>query len=301
VESYAGRYTQIPPHLEINITNSCNAHCVMCPPAVHMGKDIMSKELYEKIVSQAVEMGIGKLTLVGGEPLLDKNIYDKIRFAKTQGIRFVHMFTNGAALNEKNGEALLQTGLDSLTISIDSPFKEEYEQIRLGLNFDKVYANIVRFWEMKQAKKQAYPIVRINMVEMSINEQSKAAFIKRFSPFADIVEVIPAHNFGGNEEIADRNFTPDYLKERSEHRFACNLLFSKIVIDANGYVKKCSIDYASHATFGDTNRHDLADIWKNEKFTSLRKRMLQGIFNEPGCKDCNHIQSWWIDAYSEAD
>lgn len=297
----AERYRRIPPHLEINITNACNAHCIMCPPVIHMGKDFIEQKLYEKIITEASEMGIRKLTLAGGEPLLDKRIFDKIRLAKAKNFRFVHMFTNGAALNETNGIKLIESELDSLTISIDSPLKEEYEKIRIGLKFDKVYGNIRQFWQIKQDMGHKNPIIRINMVEMSINQKSKDILIRKFSPYADIVEVIPAHNFGGNDNLSDRDFTPDYLKKRRNYRFPCNLLFSKIVIDAKGLVKKCSIDYADHAIYGDTRKDTLCTIWNNALFVNLRIRMLRGQFDEPGCKNCNHIQSWWIDAYSEVE
>ncbi|MBN1992346.1 MAG: radical SAM protein [Anaerolineae bacterium] len=291
VERKARQYMRVPPFIEMTITDACNARCIMCPPEVHLGKTIMAQELFERICLEAEALGIRKMIITGGEPLLDRNIFDKIRFAKAHGFTYVHMFTNGSLMNEKIARKIIATGLDSLTWSIDSARKEEYEQIRINLKFDQVIANIRRFMEIRQEMGWQTPLTRVNMVTLSENQDSRREFRKFFGKFVDIVEIIDSHNFAGSQT----NLTTDAAHEYHQTtRYPCHLLFSKAVVFSNGFLKKCSIDYATHAIIGDLKKQSLQEILQSKRMLSLKEAHLKQEFNEPGCDICTYKESWWV-------
>ncbi|MEW6327159.1 MAG: radical SAM protein [Thermodesulfobacteriota bacterium] len=279
-----------------NSGNKCNSQCIMCSSVVHMGTDVMSFELFKKVCDEARIMEIEKMVITGGEPLLDRGLIEKIRYAKSIGFTYIHMFTNGSLLNEVNSSDIIDSGLDSLTISVDSAIKEEYEAIRVGLKYDNLIQNIRRFCNIRKEKQSNKPLLRINMVALAQNKNSRALFIKTFAPYADIVEIVQSHNFAS---IFSGSSYYESIDEHPRHRYPCNLMFSKLVVDADGTVRKCSIDYDKRASLGNVTDQSLYEIWSSERFNNLRKRMLDYDFSEPGCNACTHCQSWWIDAYAK--
>ncbi len=296
IRKRACQYTQKPPVIEITLTNMCNSRCIMCPPIVHSGKDIMSFELFKKICDESRNMGIEKMDITGGEPLLDNGIFEKVKYAKKIGFRYIHMFTNGSLLNEANSLDIIKSGVDSLTISIDSPIKEEYEAVRIGLKYDKLIQNVHRFWRLREEQKSSTPLIRINMVALIQNESSRKLFLKTFKPYGDIVEIIQSHNFGGT--IND-SLHFESLKEHPKYRYPCHLMFSKLVVHADGTILKCGIDCDKRAHLGNLNKQSIEEIWFSERFNNLRKKMLNYDFSELGCDICTHCQSWWIDSYAK--
>jgi radical SAM protein with 4Fe4S-binding SPASM domain len=289
IEIKAEKYFRVPPFLEITLTDICNSRCIMCPPEVWGGKRLMPRELYEKIVLQAEELGIRKMILTGGEPLVDKRIHEKIRFAKDHGFFYVHMFTNGELLVEKRARELLASGLDSLTISVDSAIPAEYERIRVGLHFDKVSDNIRRFVALRREARLETPIVRVNMVALPENEDSREEFIRVFGEIADIAEIMDSHNWaGGTSAFGSHEYS-------QQTRFPCHLLFQKVVVDPYGFVKKCSIDNLPSAKLADLNQVPLKEALQSGRLADVKRRMLNYDFTIEVCRDCNHKESWWVD------
>lgn len=289
IEIKSSKYLTRPPFLEIMVTDICNASCIMCRLEVYGGKTIMPDELYERIILQAEEMGIQKMILTGGEPFIDKRIFHKIRFSKGHGFKYVHMFTNGELLSEEHSRQIIESGLDSLTISMDSAIKEEYERVRTKLHFDKVVGNIQRLIKLKQELAIASPLVRINMVALPENKRSRDKFIRFFGNLADIAEIMDSHNWAG--ETAP--YGGDEYQQVS--RFPCHLLFQKAVVDPSGILKKCSIDYTNSAKMSDLNHISLREALTYGCITEIKKRMLLYDFSIPGCTSCNHKESWWVD------
>ena len=287
----ARRFMMTPPRLEITLTDACNSRCVMCPPEVHLGNTIMDHELFQRIVCQAEEIGVRRMIITGGEPLLDKRLEEKILFAKAHNFDYVHMFTNGSIMGEKRGRSVIQTSLDSLTWSIDSSRKEEYERIRIGLDFDSVIANLRRFFAIRKEMGFGKPLTRVNMVTLPQNLESRREFREFFGAFVDVVEVVDSHNFAGSKADIVTNRCLEYTQKA---RYPCHLMFDKIVVSPHGKVNKCSIDYAAHAVMGDLNEQSLKEVVYSDHFLRIKKNHLKYDFTDPGCLDCTHKQSWWI-------
>lgn len=286
----AERWIKKPPFLEITVTDICNSACSMCPPAVHSGNSIMSNDLFFDIVLQARELGIRKLILTGGEPLLDPAISEKIAFAKSNLFLHVHMFTNGSLLTKNLATDLMKAGLDSLTISIDSFDRKEFETIRVGLSFEKVMEAVRNFRNWRTEAGFSLPLLRLNRLNLPENSSSVNHFRTNAGQYADIVELIDAHNFADptlNQNLAGKLY-------HNATRYPCNLLFQKISISPKGFYRKCSIDYSECSYFASAKDVMISDIL-DTRFYDLKRKFLREDYSEPGCLNCTHNQSWWID------
>jgi len=122
-------------YLRISITDRCNLRCVYC-----MGEEgieqlkhenILSYEDILKVVRAGAELGISKIRITGGEPLVRRGVVDLIkRIAATPGINDLAMTTNGILLG-KYARELKKAGLKRVNISLDSIQPEKYNNIKL--------------------------------------------------------------------------------------------------------------------------------------------------------------------------
>ena len=119
-------------YMRISITDRCNLRCRYCMPdgitQVAMS-EILTYEEIRKVCMFAAELGIRKIKITGGEPLVRKGCVDLIQMIKEiPGIIQVTMTTNGVLLKE-NLEALKRAGLDGINISLDTLDYEKYYKI----------------------------------------------------------------------------------------------------------------------------------------------------------------------------
>lgn len=126
------RYGRKIDYLRVSVTDRCNLRCRYCMPEgiglVPM-KDILTYEEILDVVRAAAGLGITKLKVTGGEPLVRPGCPDLIRRMKQiPGIEQVTMTTNGVLLKQYLPE-LMEAGLDAVNISIDSLRKDRYAQI----------------------------------------------------------------------------------------------------------------------------------------------------------------------------
>src|SRR6185369_11197301 len=96
------RARHLPDIIQIESTNLCNAKCVFCPrDEMHRRQGVMDFDLYRKVVDEAVALGISHVRVHNyGEPFLDKELVEKVRYAKQKGVPEVGMISNGSLINE---------------------------------------------------------------------------------------------------------------------------------------------------------------------------------------------------------
>lgn len=133
-------------YLRISVTDLCNLRCIYCMPECGVQKldhkDIISVEEIEKIANAAVRLGIKKIRITGGEPLVRKGIETIVKkISSIDGIDEVCLTTNGILLPEKI-DALIKNGLTRINISMDSLEKDLYSKITRGGDFDSAMRGI---------------------------------------------------------------------------------------------------------------------------------------------------------------
>lgn len=136
------QYGRTIDYLRISITDRCNLRCVYCMPQDGVVKQcpdaILSYEEIGKLTEAFASLGIKKLKITGGEPLVRKDVADLIAHLYTiEGIEDITLTTNGVLLDEQV-EALYQAGIRSINISLDSLKEDKFHQITRSTGADKV-------------------------------------------------------------------------------------------------------------------------------------------------------------------
>lgn len=154
-------YGRIARKLRLSVTDRCNFRCQFCMPKTPVWlprSEILTFEEIQRVVSLFARLGVSKVRLSGGEPLMRKDIEKLVGLlAIVPGIRSLSMTTNGFLLSEK-AQALRSAGLQGLTVSLHSLKPERYNEITGGGVFEKVVAGI------RAAKENGFNPLKINAV-----------------------------------------------------------------------------------------------------------------------------------------
>lgn len=286
-----------PQFVIIENTNHCNLSCVFCAnPTMNRSKGFMSRELFDSIINQCKEMEIENVLIQGyGEPLLDRDYIAKVKFAKNRGIKYVHCVTNGTLLDNNIAEKLVNAGLDYLYISIDAATAETYNKIHGTTNdkFDKLVENIINLSNIKKSRGTQKPLVELRFKEFDLTKGERKAFMQRFLPVADKINVyLNITNWPGSD------IESSIPKNAPLMKFPCYNLWSTIYVAHDGGIPICCQDFECSTIIGNLNEESIVEVWKGEKLTRLRELHLTEEFDQiPVCKVCvintQYVYPWW--------
>jgi len=134
-------------YLRISLTDHCNMCCVYCMPVKGIRwtppAELLSDNQIVLIVEKAVSLGIRKIRLTGGEPLVRPGILGLVgRIAAISGIQDLSLTTNGLLL-ENMAALLAEAGLKRVNISLDTLDKDKFKRITRSRDFERVWRGIL--------------------------------------------------------------------------------------------------------------------------------------------------------------
>src|SRR5262245_27465239 len=174
----SGQAARRPVCVYLETTNRCNLLCTTCPrtyeelePPADMGW-----ELFTSIVDQIPDLQRAVLHGVG-EPMLVKDLPRMIRYLKDRGT-YVLFNTNGTVLNERNGRALIDAGLDELRVSFDAANRESYRAIRGKDFFNRILRNVRVFCDLQRRQGQDKPRVSAWLTGLRQTVEELSEFVR---------------------------------------------------------------------------------------------------------------------------
>ncbi|MCQ8212930.1 GTP 3',8-cyclase MoaA [Cetobacterium somerae] len=180
-------------YLRLSITDHCNLRCQYCLPeqdtSFYKNCDLLNSEEIERIVKAFSLIGIKKVRITGGEPLIRKDFQEILKkINNIQKIEKIAITTNGFNLLE-NLDTFKKNGLSRINISLDSLIPEKYNEITRGGDFYKVFNTI------KEASLKNFEKVRLNVVIMKgINDNEILDFVnltKNLNIGVRFIEIMP--------------------------------------------------------------------------------------------------------------
>lgn len=197
--------------LRITITNLCNLNCIYChhDGMVDSKDEMTADEMYE-ICKVAKDIGVRKIRISGGEPLVRKDIVEIVEKIARLDFKDISLTTNGVLL-EKYAEDLKKAGLDRVNVSLDTLNPETYAFVTKKDYLDKVKRGI-----LKAVDVGLYP-VKINMVLMDgINENEvyeMFEFAKEHGMVLQLIELVESENCDDDKFSAEHHYSLESLEE----------------------------------------------------------------------------------------
>ena len=171
-------------YLRISITDRCNLRCIYCAPndknpnLPH--KEILRYEEILRLVRIGVRLGISKVRVTGGEPLVRKGVYDFLgQLTQIDGLSDVSLTTNGVLLKD-NIKKIRSAGIKRINVSMDTLSRKKYHEITGHDMFGQVWEGI------ESAQKMGFDPIKINVVALNgINDDEliEIARLSFSSPF----------------------------------------------------------------------------------------------------------------------
>lgn len=288
-----------PRVILIDTVSHCNLRCSMCVHK-HMKrkKGVMSQGLFTKIIDEIAEVdkNVRVWMVFFGESLLLKrtkpSIYDLINYAKSKGLTDVVVNSNANLLDEQSAKSLIDSGLDAIYFGVDAFKKETYEQIRVGGDYNKTVANILRLLDMQKELNIFHPKVFVQFVEMDLNAGEKEDFTKFWSSRGAIVKIRPKVSWAGEIEA------PNLILDNA-NRWPCHWAMQTMSITDTGKVVTCAVDLDAKFIAGDITKQSLKEVW-NSSLGSLRglheKKLWEGL--PAHCSSCRDWQSACSEYYN---
>lgn len=251
---------RFPSIIRIETTNACNARCTICPhPTMTRQVARMDEGLFRRIVDECARRRARQLHLHNfGEPLLDNHLEDRIRYAKSRGIRNVRIFTNGSLISEPRARGLIGAGLDAVKISFDGADKEEFERIRHPLRFDEVVDNTRRLIDLRNELRSP---MKIKITCCSTSD--KSATMRMLEELADGFSFARIHNWA----------TGDQARPGTSVRKPCDRLWRTVTILPTGDLSLCCLDYDGRQIIGRVDeRTTIRDLWNSQVYRRVRRQ-----------------------------
>ena len=216
-------------YLRISVTDRCDLRCLYCMPAEGVcladHADILSYEQIEAIAREAVALGIRRIRLTGGEPLLRRNIESLVaRLSCIKQLGELTMTTNGTRLAAM-AENLKKSGLDRVNISIDSLNPDTYSRITRGGDLRKVLDGV------QAAIDASLTPIKINMVVLEDTTADELAEMRAFCDDNQLqLQKIMQFSLYDRRDLSTRFHT-----ERPPKCRDCN----RLRLTSDGFLKPC--------------------------------------------------------------
>lgn len=185
--------------LRVSVTDRCNFRCRYCMPRERFGKEhnflpkseILSYEEIQKFVLACKPLGLRKVRITGGEPLLRKDLPKLVRYISDLGLE-VALTTNGSFL-KREAARLAEAGLDRVTISLDAVDQELHSRIT---DSNVTVADILD--GIHEAISRGLGPVKVNcVVQRGVNESQIPKLVRQFRGTGAIVRFIEFMDVGG--------------------------------------------------------------------------------------------------------
>ncbi len=191
-------------YLRISITDRCNLQCRYCVPQELIPKlshtDILTYEEILRVVRVATRLGISKVRVTGGEPLVRKGVYEFLQeLEASEGLKDVSLTTNGVLLHD-NLAKIQSAGISRINISLDTLDRQKFHDITGFDEFERVWQGI------QEAHQTGFYPIKLNIVALrGVNDTELVEMARlslRFPFHIRFIEYMP---------IGQADFKPESL------------------------------------------------------------------------------------------
>jgi radical SAM superfamily enzyme YgiQ (UPF0313 family) len=278
-----------PEKVMVQTISRCNAACAFCPyPIVSetLPQGTMDEPLFRKIIDECAEHpeALQNLLLyLMNEPLLDPEIVDRINYAKASNpAAGLHILTNGSLLTERRGDALLDSALDWIGISVHGHSEEAYGEA-MGLKREVTYRRVERFIDKAiQRRGEDFVMVTFNgggPVTGSERDAELTHFralgVKRLSYFG--------------RSISRAGNVPGIDAPRNDRILGCGSIWWPEMLHVlySGDVILCCMDWQRSVVLGNLREQTIEALWRSDAYRRVRD-MVHGraLLDELPCSRC---------------
>jgi radical SAM protein with 4Fe4S-binding SPASM domain len=283
-----------PRSLFIEPSNTCNLKCAICPTGrgvLKRSKAMMSFEDFKKIIDELRNTLLG-VTFAGyGEPFLNKNTIDMVKYAKKAGL-YVEVYTNLLMLDERSIRILIDNKIDRLITSVDATSEETYKKHKRAGSFSETVKILKLINEQKQRAKSKLPHIKLSFVVMKHNVQEMEKMkllVKEVGADSLVYKCMNVKMAGGDIGANEQEFLVEDFnryKDPPKGKGDCPWAYRGSLVYSNGDVAPCCYISGGENTMGNVFSSSFSEIWNGKKYRNFRRTLKEDIDKLPFCSTC---------------
>jgi radical SAM protein with 4Fe4S-binding SPASM domain len=287
----------VPINVELNLTNACNFACIHCSKdskpkrKINSERELSTKE-HQNIIDECAQIGVPKLTFMGGEPLYYQDFFKLVKYAKEKGIRNVETSTNGWFINDNTAKELskyfnnIQVSVHGVSSSTHDSIvgrKGAWEQaqraikalkkynLKVNVSFTIMRENVDDIYKMPYLVKDwggdSLRFICLN------NQEGRGRLLKGWnveeifqigSEIKKIYESLPP-----SLELEAGGFPPLHAIKNDACSYGCSAGKTLLVIESDGRVGVCG---GLDKYIGNVKEKSILDIWHSPELIEMRKQ-----------------------------
>ncbi|MFH1570464.1 MAG: radical SAM protein [Gemmatimonadota bacterium] len=291
-----------PFMMMVEPTNLCNLHCPLCPSGngqMTRPRGSMELEAFQRLVDEAGEHLILLMLWNQGEPFINKQLLEMVRYARQHRIPTMTS-TNGHFVRTlEEARQVVESGLDEIIISFDGVDQETYARYRVGGRLECVIAGARLLTEAKRDLNSGTPLVSLQFIVFRHNEDDLAAAQRLAHELgADRFLVKTAQTYDVAESAL---FLPETERYRRYERSAgdellvkgqpargCKVLWYSTMVNWNGAVAPCCFDKDVDFEMGVAmDGTAFGQIWRSRAYMDFRGQLLRDRRGVDMCRNCS--------------
>ena len=267
--------------LEVN--NICNLHCPFCLTGKDTTLDRPKRNMSLEEMKQSIEAVADYLYFIQlynwGEPLLNKDLFEFIRYAHQRRI-FTMVSSNMNFARPGLAEQTVDSGLDYFISAIDGFSPESYVKYRRGGDFEKAIRNMEDVLTKRKQQGVDHPFVEWQYVVFRHNQHE----LEAARTFAERIGVDYFHPIPGYIEDSEWiTGLPEFQAELGlpASVAGCMRPWTHLNIRADGGIAACCYEFFKKDDFGNIFETPFGQLWNNDMFITARKVLSQGLDKAP--------------------
>jgi radical SAM protein with 4Fe4S-binding SPASM domain len=296
----------MPVSISMEPTTSCNLRCPECPSglrAFSRPTGMLQPDFFEKVVDELAPDLLYLILYFQGEPFLNKNLFEMIRYASQKKI-YTATSTNAHYLDDDNARKTIESGLDRLIISIDGTTQETYQQYRIGGSLEKVIKGAQNMVKWKRQLKSKTPHLIFQFLVVKPNEH-QIKEVQQLAKSIGIDEVVyktaQLYDYVHGNELMPNDLTHSRYKKNKDGTYSirnpllnhCWRMWHSCVITWDGNVVPCCFDKDASHRLGQVATLGFRKVWQSEPYNRFRKLVLKSRSNIDICTNCTEGTKVW--------
>lgn len=283
--------TPFPKRITLEVSSRCNLACRFCSRhQSRMELGDMDFALFRRVVDAAADhLPVCLVVFFRGEPLLHPQLEEMIAYAKGRGLGPIQMASNGLLLDARRAEALLDSGLDFISFSLDTNDEELYRRVRVNGELARARENILRFIDLARRVKSPVEI-QVSAVDHDDYRPGQADFIEFWRQKADKVRIYLEHGSDGRFGRLKNHEELGQMERRP-----CRKVFEEMVVYWDGKTALCNHDWQNDSPPGDLSVQTVAEVWNSPAYAAVRRAHETGDFDGLACQWCDHWRMYYAE------
>lgn len=307
----------LPLIVSVEPTNSCNMKCPMCPTGLERltrKKGMMDLERFTALVDELKRSTLIMTFWGWGESTLNPELFDMIRIAHERGI-FTMLTMNGTNID---ADAILDSGLDYLVVSMDGTREESYAPVRVGGNLESAKDGVARLKRKKQERGLDRPLMNMGFIVTKLNEGEVPSIQQTAQEFGfdaarpkylhtitkDCAETLRPEDpklvgtvgVSGPGRALETGI-PGVPNVNAPN--GCGILWEYAMVYWDGKMVPCCYDWDAEESLGNAFESGFAEVWHGDAYAEFRRRVTYDKASLGLCRECEggDIQVFFSDSF----